>query len=238
MSDVLIVIPTYNERENIGTLIDGIFSLSAGVDVLVVDDGSPDGTSDIVREKQQQIGEERLKLIVRTQGKAGRGSACMEGFKIALEKGYRAAIEMDADLSHDPKDIPRLIEKLDEADVVVASKYVRGGKVIGWEWYRKLLSWGANMYARLILRLPIHDYTNGYRCYGQRALKLIPDLKIEGTGFTVIPQMSFQLHQAGMTFAEIPITFTNRRKGKSNMSFKEMSESFVAILKIRLDRKN
>ncbi len=233
MSDILIVVPTYNERENIGTLIDDIATQPSTVDILVIDDGSPDGTADIVREKQKHIGEERLKLVVRAEGKAGRGSACLYGFRYALDHGYRAAIEMDADLSHNPADIPRFIERLDDADVIVGSKYVRGGKVIGWGWYRTLLSRGANLYARMILRLPIHDYTNGYRCYGPRALRLIPHLPIDGTGFTVIPQMSFFLHRAGLKFVEIPITFTNRRRGTSNMSLKEVTESFLTVLKLR-----
>ncbi|MBU0459107.1 polyprenol monophosphomannose synthase [Patescibacteria group bacterium] len=233
MTSTLVIIPTYNEKENIGTLIDQIFEQPAEVDVLVVDDGSPDGTSEIVRDRQNRFGE-RLMLKIRTEGKAGRGSACMYGFNFALENGYESAIEMDADLSHDSADIPRMVEKLSGgADVVVGSKYVKGGKVVGWQWYRKLLSRGANIYAGLILRIPINDFTNGYRLYGPRALKMIPELKIDGVGFTVIPQMSYQLYKAGMEFSEIPITFTNRREGKSNMSLREMTESFVAILKIR-----
>ena len=233
MQKTLVVVPTFNERENIGTLIDGLFLQPAPVDVLVVDDASPDGTAEVVRERQAHYGSERLQLTVRKEGKAGRGSACLHGFALARERGYGAAIEMDADLSHDPKDIPRLIEKLSEADVVIGSKYVPGGKVVGWEWYRKYLSRGANFYAKLILQMPIRDFTNGYRCYGPKALAILPSLEIEGKGFTVIPQMSYQLWKRGMRFAEIPIVFTNRRRGVSNMSFREMRESFLAILRIR-----
>lgn len=232
-AEALVVIPTFNERENIGLLIDRIFAQSAPVHVLVVDDASPDGTAHVVEEKQRTYGKERLYLLVRNEGKAGRGSASLKGFTIALEKGYPAAIEMDADLSHDPSDIPRFLEKLRDADVVIGSKYVPGGKVVGWEWYRKVLSRAANLYARLILQMPIRDYTNGYRCYGPRALKLLPLLTIDGKGFTVIPQMSYQLYRQGMRLTEIPIIFTNRRRGTSNMSIREMTESFVAILRIR-----
>ncbi|MEK7137698.1 MAG: GtrA family protein, partial [Patescibacteria group bacterium] len=172
-------------------------------------------------------------LLERNEGKAGRGSACLAGFRIARERDYKAAIEMDADLSHDPKDIPRFLAQLSGADVVIGSKYVPGSRIIGWEWYRKVLSRAANLYAGLILRLPVHDYTNGYRCYGERALAHLPELQIEGTGFTVIPQMSYELHRLGMRLTEIPITFTNRRHGTSNMSLREMRESFLAILHIR-----
>lgn len=233
MHDALVVVPTFNERENIGILLDHIFALERPPDVLVIDDASPDGTAKVVEEKQKQYGSDHLQLIVRKEGKAGRGSACLYGFRIARERGYKASIEMDADLSHDPKDIPRFLAKLSEADVVVGSKYVPGGKVEGWEWYRKLLSRGANMYARLILQMPIHDYTNGYRCYGPRALAILPDLPIDGVGFTVIPQMSYQLHRHGMRLTEIPIVFTNRRFGTSNMTITEIAESFLAIIRIR-----
>ena len=236
MPEALIIIPTYNERENIGALIDGIFSLPNNLHVLVVDDESPDGTADVVSEKQGKYGEDCLQLIVRSEGKAGRGSACMLGFAIARERSYPCAIEMDADLSHDPNDIPRFLAEINNADVVIGSKYVRGSRIIGWGFHRRVLSFCANLYARLILRLPVRDYTNGYRCYGARALAILPDLPIDGVGFTVIPQASYLLHRAGMKLAEIPITFTNRRMGSSNMSMREISESVFAILKIRSNK--
>ena len=231
--ETLVIIPTYNERENIEVLIDRIFAVPRDVHALIIDDSSPDGTADSVRKKQQQYGENRLHLIVRVQGKAGRGSACMEGFSFARDKGYPSAIEMDADLSHDPADIPRFLQKLQEADVVIGSKYISGSRIEGWQWYRKLLSRAANMYAGFVLRMPVHDYTNGYRCYNAKALAALPDLQIDGTGFTVIPQMSYQLWGKGMRLAEIPVVFINRRQGTSNMSIREIAESFLAILRIR-----
>ena len=230
---VLVVIPTFNESKNIATLVDGIVEHAPGVDVLVVDDDSPDGTADVVRESQKKHGEAKVKLMLRTEGKAGRGSAVLAGFDEARANGYDAAMEIDADLSHDPKDIPRLIEKLPEADVVIGSNYVKGGKIEGLGWHRVLLSKIANFYTHSVLRLPIRDYTNGFRLYGPNALQAIPELHIDGVGFTVIPQMSFELHKKGMTFAEVPIVFVNRRHGVSNMGPNEILESFFAILKIR-----
>lgn len=234
MSDALIIIPTFNERENIGLLVDELFNLPLELHVLVVDDNSPDGTAKVVEEAQSRHGEDRLHLMVRTAGKAGRGSACMAGFSYARDKGYDVAIEMDADFSHDPKDIPRLLKKLDEgADVAIASKYLPESDIVGWPLSRYILSRGANIYVRMILRVPVSDYTNGFRCYGPRALKILPDLTIDGVGFTVIPQVTYKLSLAGMKLAEIPSVFTNRRRGRSNLGLNEIVESLFATLLIR-----
>jgi len=234
MAKVLIVIPTFNECENIRQLVDSIFALKAELDVLVVDDNSPDHTGDVVRSLQQTYGEDRLHLIVRKSGKAGRGSACIEGFKFARDSGYSTTIEMDADLSHDPRDIARLLQELREgADVVVASKYLAESRMIGWPLKRRLLSMAANRYVRLMLRLPISDCTNGFRCYGPRALKLLPDFPIDGSGFTVIPQTTYLLARSGMHIVEIPSVCTNRRYGTSNLGLHEIIESFFGILSIR-----
>ena len=234
MSKTLVIIPTFNERENIGTLIDGIFIHDrSDIDVLVVDDNSPDGTADIVRDLQKKYGEDRLLLEVRMQGKAGRGSACMHGFNFARNNGYESAMVMDSDLSHDPALIPEFINKLSNADIVIGSRYLPGGRVEGWPIHRRILSKFANIYIRFILKIPISDYTNGYRLYGKKALDLLPELEIDGIGFTVIPQMSYQLYNKGCTFDEIPIVFINRRFGESNMSHKEITESLFAILRIR-----
>ncbi|MDP7477276.1 MAG: glycosyltransferase family 2 protein [Candidatus Peribacteraceae bacterium] len=229
----LVVIPTFNERENISPLIDQIMELDIHVDVLVVDDSSPDGTADAVREKQEQYDDKQIQLLVRPKGKSGRGSACIAGLQYAKDHEYDAAIEMDADHSHHPKYIPDLLAKLSSADVSVASRRVPGSKVIGWKWHRHLLSFAAHWYVRIILRLPIKDVTNGFRCYGKRALLHIPELTIDGIGFSVIPQMSYQLHHLGMTFAEVPFVFTDRLHGSSNMGMNEITESFIAIFMIR-----
>jgi dolichol-phosphate mannosyltransferase len=233
MAEILVIVPTFNERGNIGVLLERIFALPLPLHVLVVDDGSPDGTAEVVRIVQRKVGTDRLFLRERRGGKAGRGSACLEGFAFARERGYQAVIEMDADLSHDPRDIPRFLEALQGADVVIGSKYCPGGRVEGWEWYRRCLSRMANLYAHLILQMSVRDYTNGYRCYSTRAIALLPNLPIEGSGFTVIPQMSYLLERAGMRLREIPIVFTNRRAGTSNMSLREIMESARAILRLR-----
>lgn len=233
MSSALIVIPTFNERGNIGYLIDDILGLEVDVDVLVIDDQSPDGTADVVREKQLQYGDSRLQLLTRS-GKSGRGSACIEGIRIAREKGYDAAIEMDADLSHDPTYIPLLLWGLRDADVVIGSRYAPGGRTEGCTFVRRMLSRAANVFMRFVLGVPLRDHTNGFRCYGKHALLRIPELVITGYGFTVIPQLSFQLHREGFTFKEIPIVFRNRRFGASNMGLGEILESFTAVLKLRV----
>ena len=234
MANVLIVIPTFNECENIRLLVDSIFALGAEIDVLVVDDNSPDHTGDVVRSLQQTYGKDRLHLIVRTSGKAGRGSACMAGFKFARDSQYSTAIEMDADLSHDPRDIARFLQKLREgADVVVASKYLADSRMVGWPMKRRLLSLAANRYVRFLLRLPVSDCTNGFRCYGPKALKILPDFQIDGSGFTVIPQTTYLLTRCGMNIVEIPSVCTNRRHGVSNLGLHEIIESFFGILSIR-----
>lgn len=233
MARVLIIVPTFNERENIDALLQGLFALPQNFDILIVDDSSPDGTSGRVEELKTVYGD-RLHLLVRTEGKAGRGSACMAGFAYARERGYDTAIEMDGDLSHDPNDIPRLLAELNRgADVAIASKYLPKSRIVGWPLSRYFLSRGANIYVNAVLRVGVSDYTNGFRCYGSRALNILPDLTIDGVGFTVIPQVTYKLAKAGMKIAEIPSVFTNRRHGRSNLGLNEIIESLFATLLIR-----
>jgi dolichol-phosphate mannosyltransferase len=232
----LVILPTYNERGNISQLLDALLSLQVPgweLHALVIDDTSPDGTADVVREQQGKHGSNRLHLFIRKGGKAGRGSACIFGFRLARDDGYDAAVEMDTDLSHDPRELPGLLSALRGADVVVASKYVRGSRIEGWPWHRKILSFFANLYARTLLSAPIHDYTNGYRCYGMRALRLLPDLPITTSGFAVHTQSNHLLARRGMRFREVPTAFVNRRRGSSNMSVAEMLEGLFAVLAIR-----
>lgn len=231
MDRILVVVPTYNEKENIVNLCDALLKTGDSIDVLVVDDGSPDGTSTLVR-SHPQFGS-RVLLMERS-GKAGRGSACIAGFKFAFEKGvYDYIVEMDADFSHDPRDLPSLLAKAPDADVVIGSRYVRGSKVSGWNLRRTVLSKLANVYAKLLLRIPIKDYTTGYRCYRASELAKLPFDRFKSSGYITLSEISYNLYRNGCTFAEVPVTFVDRRRGTSNMSLGEMKEAFLLLPRIR-----
>ena len=226
-----VVIPTYNEKENISSLVDAITALGDQFHVIIVDDNSPDGTGDAADDLADRL--DSVEVIHRT-GKGGRGSACIVGFERALQEpefGY--FIEMDADFSHDPVDIPRLVSEMSDHDVVIGSRYVSGSKIINWGIQRHIFSHLANAFARLLLGIPIHDYTNGYRCYSRHALESIDLGRIEAHGYIVLSEMAYQLHQKGMRFAEIPIVFVNRRRGKSNTSLREIADAFTSVIKLR-----
>ena len=226
------VVPTYNESGNITSLIEAITALGDQYQVIIVDDNSPDGTGDVVNGLVERM--PSLEVIHRT-GKGGQGSACIAGFERVLDQPeYGCFIEMDADFSHDPADIPRLISEMAGHDVVIGSRYVPGSKIINWGVQRHIFSHLANAFARLLLGIPIHDYTNGYRCYSRHALESIDLDRIEAHGYIVLSEMAYQLHQAGMRFAEIPIVFVNRRRGKSNTSLREVADAFTSIIKLRL----
>lgn len=235
MADVLAILPTFNERENIGRLIDRLLEQPVDLHVLVVDDDSPDGTAEVVRSRQGKYGEERLRLIVRTEGKAGRGTACLVAYAYARDNGYKHVIEMDADFSHDPADVPRMLKKMDEtgADVVIGSKRLPESNIVGWPLRRRVLSWCANKYLRTLFNIPVSDCTNGFRCYGPNTIQYLPNLSMEGSGFTGIHQEVYQLRLKGMKFAEVATVFTNREEGESNMTLREILESFFGALKAR-----
>jgi dolichol-phosphate mannosyltransferase len=176
--------------------------------------------------------------VIHRQGKGGRGSACIAGFRSALQRSeFGYFIEMDADFSHDPKDIVRFVEELKkqpDRDVVIGARYVPGGKIVGWGIQRHVLSRMSNLFARLMLGVPIHDYTNGYRCYTRRALEAIGFDRIEARGYIVLSEMAYQLHRARMKFAELPIIFVNRQRGASNTTLREIADSFTSVVKLRL----
>ncbi len=227
-----VVIPTYNERDNIGPLVGAIVALGDNIEVLVVDDNSPDGTGKIADGLAAKY--PTVKVIHR-QGKGGRGSACIAGFRQSLQQPeFDCFFEMDADFSHDPKDIPRFLQAMRSADVVIGSRYVPGGKILNWGIQRHIFSHLANLFARLMLGVPIRDYTDGYRCYSRRALESIDFDRIEAHGYIVLSEMAYQLHRRGMKFAEIPITFVNRRRGTSNTSLREISDAFISVVRLRL----
>lgn len=231
----LVIIPTYNERENIGSMIEKVLSLEGAYDLLVIDDGSPDGTADIVR-NHLTLNPERLHLIERS-GKLGLGTAYLTGFRWGLEHGYEAICEMDCDFSHDPDDLGRLVYALKQgADVAVGSRYVKGGKIVNWPLSRLAISYFGSLYVRMVTWMPVHDTTAGFVCYRREALERINlnAIRMKGYGFQI--EMKYTAWRLGLRIAEIPITFTERRKGSSKMSGGIFKEALWGVLKLRFRR--
>lgn len=230
MVDTLVVIPTYNASYTIVQLIKQILSYTKRTAVLLVDDNSPDDTAAIV--KQAFLKEKNVTVLLRKK-KGGRGSAVIDGFQKGLKLGsYQYFIEMDADLCHDPRYIPQLINACTAYDVVVASRYEPKSKIIGWKLKRRLLSKIINSVLKIFLRLPITDYTNGYRCYKKEALASIDLQSIQSKGFVTLSELAYLLYKNGATFAQIPITFVYEEKNKSNLNIQEMKEGIQTILRL------
>lgn len=228
----LIVIPTFNESENIGPLVERLLTGSPEVEVLVVDDGSPDGTARVVQEQQRRF-QSRLHLLQRS-GKGGRGSAVLEGFRFGLKRDFELFFEMDADFSHNPEEIPRFREKIEAGyDMVLGSRYLPESRIFEWGWKRTFFSHWANRYARLILGIPISDYTNGYRCYRRQAVAALDMDRIDARGYVVLSEVAYQLFLKGFRLGEVPTVFVNRRRGISNLSGHEVREAFLSVLRIR-----
>lgn len=234
-SQSLVIIPTYNESENIPGIIDQLLALQEPVDVLIVDDASPDGTAEIIREKAE-IYPGRIHLIER-DGKQGLGTAYVTGFKFALQHGYKYVCEMDADFSHNPDDIPRLIEpvKAGEAEVAIGSRYHNGISIINWPLTRLILSYTANVYARFITGVPVRDMTAGFKCISREILEKINLDRIQSNGYAFQIEMHFRAFKAGARLKEISIIFREREVGTSKMSKKIVYEAvwMVWVLKIR-----
>jgi dolichol-phosphate mannosyltransferase len=215
-TQALVIVPTYNELETIGQLVNRLFAAAEdAVDLLVVDDSSPDGTAELVKELAK--GPHEVYLLQRP-AKQGLGTAYLAGFKWALEKGYAAVVEMDADLSHDPKDVPRLLEGLEEADLVIGSRYVEGGSVRNWGWLRRLLSRAGNLYARMWLRFGVRDSTSGFRAFRTETLRYLDLKTIHSEGYAFQIETTWRVHRTGGTILEIPIEFVERTSGRSKMS--------------------
>jgi len=230
---ISIVIPTYNEKENIRELIDTVFRNQSTAHVVVVDDNSPDGTASVVKKMQKK--QKRLYLLIRKKEK-GRGASVIDGFSYVMNKlpGDRFIIEMDSDFSHNPADIAKLLKKKGKKIVVIGSRYVHGSKIIDWPRWRLILSKISNWYIRLVLRAPINDYTMGFRCYSRDAIKILLQKPIQHKGFITLSETAYRLHQSKFQFIEVPITLRDRTKGRSNATFFEVIRSFVAIVQIRL----
>ncbi len=232
LTSSLIIIPTYKEVENIGLMIPAVLDQDPSYALLIVDDGSPDGTADAVRGLMKQY-PDRLHLLERP-GKQGLGTAYILGFRWALERGYSFVLEMDADFSHDPKDLPRLINACSEgADVSVGSRYVKGGKVENWPADRVLISKGASIYVRLITWMPVRDTTAGFVCYKREVLEAIDLDKIRFIGYAFQIEMKYAAWRSGFRIREIPITFKDRVKGSSKMSKGIVKEAALGVLSIR-----
>ena len=232
-SDSIVIIPTYNERENIENIVKAVLGLEKDFHVLIIDDGSPDGTADIVRQVQVSF-PERLFLLERA-GKQGLGTAYIAGFKWALENGYSYIFEMDADFSHNPNDLPRLYKAChdDGADVSIGSRYVSGVNVVNWPMGRVLMSYFASKYVRIVTGMPVCDTTAGFKCYRREVLETIGLDKIRFKGYAFQIEMKFTAWKYGFKIVEVPVIFVNRELGTSKMNTGIFGEAFFGVLQLK-----
>jgi len=231
MADNVVVIPTYNERENIGQVIGAVFASGAGCDVLVVDDNSPDGTGQLVDELARS--RPGLDVLHRPE-RLGLGSAYIDGFRRVLEKGYQRVFSMDADLSHDPRYLPEFLAAAQRYDVVVGSRYLTGVSVVNWPIWRLGLSLTANAYARMVTGLPVRDCTSGFQCFRAEVLRRIHLEAIRTNGYSFLIELKYRALRAGFTVGEIPIIFVDRRRGTSKITRREIYASIATVWKLRL----
>ena len=238
MSDrKIVIIPTYNEKENIERIIRKVFSLDGGYEILIIDDGSPDGTAAIVKSLQKEF-PDRLNLIERA-GKLGLGTAYITGFKWALGHGYDYIFEMDADFSHAPADLPRLLEACKDGEgVAIGSRYCDGISVVNWPIGRIIMSYYASVYVRTVLRMKVFDCTAGYKCYSRRVLETIDldNVKMKGYGFQI--EMKYTAWKLGFPIREVPVIFVNRKAGSSKMIGSIFGEAFWGVIKLRFRKIN
>lgn len=235
MSDSIVIIPTYNEKENIALMIDKVMSLKKDFHLLIIDDNSPDGTAKIVKEKQEQY-PEKLHLEERT-GKLGLGTAYIHGFRWALRKQYEYIFEMDCDFSHNPEDLLRLYKACAVVghDMAVGSRYVTGVNVVNWPMSRVMLSYFASHYVRLITGMPINDTTAGFKCYHRSVLETIELDKVRFMGYAFQIEMKFLTWKYGFNITEVPIIFTDRTRGESKMSGGIIKEAVLGVMQIKLN---
>ena len=236
MSQNLVIIPTYNEKENIEKMIAKVFSLKPEFDLLIIDDGSPDGTAQLVK-NIQQVNPTKLFLLER-KGKQGLGTAYIHGFKWALEKDYNYIFEMDCDFSHNPDDLPRLLSACENgADVAIGSRYCKGGKVKNWPLGRVLMSYFASVYVRMILWINVTDTTAGFKCYKRKVLETINLDKVKFMGYAFQIEMKYAALQKGFKVVEVPITFVDRIEGASKMSSGIFKEAFIGVIQMRFAKR-
>lgn len=235
MSKSLVIIPTYNEIENIDKMVRTVFSLPRPFELLIVDDGSPDGTAEAVKKLQTEF-PGRLHIEER-KGKMGLGTAYIHGFRWALARDYAYIFEMDCDFSHDPADLVRLLAACENgADVAVGSRYCKGGKISNWPWDRILMSYFASVYVRFVLWLPVKDTTAGFKCYRRRVLETIDLSAIKFMGYAFQIEMKYRAYKKGFKIVEVPIVFTDRVLGVSKMSTKIFKEAFLGVLQMRFGK--
>lgn len=231
-SDSLVIIPTYNEKENVAAIIAAVFDLPTPFDILIIDDNSPDGTAAIVKGLMGQY-PGRLNMLER-KGKFGLGTAYITGFKWAIEHGYEYICEMDADFSHAPTDLPKLRQACaDGADVAIGSRYLTGVNVVNWPMGRVLMSYYASVYVRTVTGMPVHDSTAGFVCYHRRVLEALPLDKIRFKGYAFQIEMKFLAHKYGFKVVEVPIVFVNRVLGTSKMSSGIFSEGLFGVMRLK-----
>ena len=229
----IVVIGTYNEAENIPELLPEILRLGPEYELVVVDDNSPDGTGRLISE--MAVNEPRIHLVQRP-GKLGYASACLTGFRTALGLGADYIVQMDADYSHNPGDIPRLVEVAEDADMAIGSRYVKGGATQDWPLSRRIISRTANLAARFLLGLPIRDCTCGFKCFRRSTLESIDFDYVRSNGFASIYEISYFCHRLGMVLREVPILLVDRRVGKSKLSWRMMLEALAVMVRLRLSR--
>jgi dolichol-phosphate mannosyltransferase len=228
---ILIIIPTYNEIENIERIIREIRKIQSSIHILVVDDNSPDGTGQKIKKLKKSL--ENLFLIQR-EGKLGLGTAYVAGFRFAIKNGYKYIFEMDADSSHDPNEIPNFLSAIGEADLVIGSRYIRGVNVVNWPLRRLILSYAANRYTRIITGMPVCDATSGFKCFKREVLEAINLDKIRSGGYSFQIEMNFKAWRKGFQLKEIPIIFIDRAIGKSKMSKKIVREAAWMVWKLKI----
>ena len=234
-SDSIVIIPTYNERENIENIIRAVFGLEKTFHILIIEDGSPDGTAAIVKTLQQEF-PDRLFMIER-KGKLGLGTAYITGFKWALEHSYEYIFEMDADFRHNPNDLPRLYEAcaVQGGDVAIGSRYVSGVNVVNWPMGRVLMSYFASKYVRIVTGLPIHDTTAGFKCYRRQVLETIDLDHIRFKGYAFQIEMKFTAYKCGFKIIEVPVIFINRELGTSKMNSSIFGEAVFGVIKLKVN---
>ena len=227
----LLIIPTYNEIDNIEKMLTRLTTTYPDLNVLIIEDGSPDGTADVV--KKFQATHETIHMIERT-GKLGLGTAYITGFKWALERNYQYVFEMDCDFSHDPDDLPKLLEAAQTNDLVIGSRYIDGIRIINWPFHRLLLSYGASLYTRFITGLEVLDVTGGFKCFTRGALESLNLDKVFSNGYSFQVELNFKVWSKGLKIKEVPIIFTERRDGESKMSGGIVKEAVFAVIMLRV----